>query len=219
MYQPKAHFRAWEKEYSKKGSLWRYESKSGISEYLKEGSILEVGCGNGKTLRALAKQDYDITAIDVSKKALELAQKAVGENGKIRFVQGDVCSLQFEDNCFDGVVCSFVLQHLFLEERKKAISEMRRVLRPGGYLFLDVFSMEDMRCGKGAEVEPGTFKRGTGIITHYFTEDELRLLLSQFEIAAIKTEKEAKSYAGKKYTRAFFRAVCRKTLSLPAKLS
>lgn len=210
MYQPKAHFRAWEKEYSRKGRLWRYESTADVSRYLKTGNVLEVGCGNGKTLLALSKGDFDITAIDVSEKALELAKKAVGGNPRIAFAQGDLCGLKFGDGSFDGVVCSFVLQHLLEEERTQAVSEMDRVLRPAGSLFVEVFSTEDMRCGKGAEVEPRTFKRETGIITHYFTEEELRKLLRCFVIESLETVREAKTYAGKRYTRAHFRVVCRK---------
>lgn len=210
MYQPKAHFRAWEKGYSKKGNLWRYESATEVTEYIKTGAILEVGCGNGKTLLPLARQHYDITAIDISKKALELAQKAVGENVKVKFLQGDVCSLQFEQASFDGIVCSFVLQHLLGDERKKAISEMRRVLKPGGFLFLDVFTTDDMRYGKGTVVEQDTFKRKTGIITHYFTGPELRSLLENLESVSLKKIEETKDYSGKKYLRSFFRVVCRK---------
>jgi len=210
MYQPKAHYRAWEKEYSKKGSLWRYESETEVAGYLKCGKLLEVGCGNGKTLLSIARQDFDIAAIDISRKAIELAQKAVGENGKIIFLEGDVCDLQFGDGLFDGIVCSFVLQHLLEGEREKAIFEMRRVLKPGGFLFVDVFSMEDMRHGKGMEVEPETFKRETGILTHYFTEPELRALLENFELVDLKKVEETKNYSGKKYLRSFFRVVCRK---------
>ena len=46
---------------------------------------------------------------------------------------------------------------------------MLRVLRPGGEVRFKAFSRADMRFGKGEEVEPGTFIRGAGVLTHYFS--------------------------------------------------
>ena len=50
------------------------------------------------------------------------------------------------------------------------------------------FSVRDMRFGKGAEVERHTYRRGNGILYHYFEADELRTLLSSFEEIELREE-------------------------------
>ena len=49
------------------------------------------------------------------------------------------------------------------------------------------FDAEDMRAGQGDEVEPGTFQRGQGILTHYFTEREVEQLFSGLKPVVVGT--------------------------------
>ncbi|HJJ98285.1 MAG TPA: class I SAM-dependent methyltransferase, partial [Methanocorpusculum sp.] len=86
---------------------------------------------------------------------------------------------------FDAVFCWHVLGHLPATVWPTAASEMRRVLRPSGKMFLKGFSRNDMRCGKGREVEPYSYLRGDGIVTHYFTDTELREVFGTGELTRV----------------------------------
>jgi len=149
--------------------------------------VLELGCGNGKTLAALARS-AETVGLDIARNALRACSPGPA------LVQGDATRLPFADRSFDAVVAFHVLGHLAERERTEAVSEALRVLRPGGRLVVREFSVRDMRCGRGAEVEPMTFLRGTGIATHYFTAAELRALLGELEEEVLREEVTAKRY-------------------------
>lgn len=90
---------------------------------------LDVGCGPGETYAQLIRQrKADYLGVDVSEVAVELAR----ENGLRAEQIDDASVLPFEDNSFDVVICVEVLEHLFSPHG--AVSEIRRVLRPGGTL-------------------------------------------------------------------------------------
>ena len=161
--------------------------------------MLELGCGNGKTLAALPR-DCVITAIDSSKKAAELC-RAAAPGAKV--IQADACELPFGQGEFDAVVAFHVLDHLAAADREKAVAEIARVLAPGGRVFVKVFSTNDMRCGKGRPAgEPDTFLRGKdGIIYHYFTEAGLKALFAGFTGKSICHDARTVRYGGKDYAR------------------
>lgn len=85
--------------------------------------------------------------------------------------------------------------------------EITRVLKYGGKLFFRDFGVEDMRAGKGYEVEPGTYRRGHGVTTHYFTEDEAADLFCLMKPVAILTHGWNMRVRGKDFLRTEVEAV------------
>jgi len=196
-----SHLKAWEDEYTR--STWRgpYNIEP-MKAYLKPGAhILDVGCGNGKILDPLARAGFEVTGIDISRNALLGLPRSM--------VQGDARNLAFKNCTFEAVVCYDVLQHLLEGERNEAVREMSRVLAPGGMLFLQVFGRMDMRYG-GTLVEPDTFRRHSGIIYHYFSEDEVRSSLSGFNIITVDSAVSKKIFRGEAFTRHKITAVAQK---------
>lgn len=161
--------KAWDMDYRQRGRLWG-GSKRIIPDLPEGSSVLELGCGNGKTLSAMLHQPWQITALDISCRAAEIAKS--DSKGRADVLAADACHLPFKDGSFDAVLAFHVTGHLLYEGRRLMASESTRVLRPGGRLFFRDFGAEDMRVGQGREVEPQTYERGEGIITHYFTEKE-----------------------------------------------
>jgi ubiquinone/menaquinone biosynthesis C-methylase UbiE len=110
--------------------------------------VLDVGCGSGTLLNAAAKQlttgkalGIDIWAPHTGGGNYNLLiknAKAEGVADKIEFKQADVRKLPFEDSSFDVIVSSGALHHIGQErsEHEQAISEMVRVLKPGGKIAL-----------------------------------------------------------------------------------
>ncbi|OPY31863.1 MAG: hypothetical protein A4E32_01467 [Methanomassiliicoccales archaeon PtaU1.Bin124] len=112
------------------------------------------------------------------------------------YVLADATGLPFREKCFDVVNCSHVLEHLDEEGRKIASREVLRVLRCGGRLELQAFSVRDMRCGVGEEVEMCTFRRGDGIQYHYFQDDEVKALFALMEMVRLEHRTLMKRYHG-----------------------
>jgi MPBQ/MSBQ methyltransferase len=168
---------AWDNEYGMKGVLW-----SGLTHELPElpaGSrVLELGCGNGKTLSALIRKEWNVTTLDSSQKAVTMSRNLVKRSSPADIMIADACHLPLRDTTFDAVFAIHVIGHMHEPERKKIALEVTRTLKPGGIVFFCEFSTEDVRFGKGHTTEISTFMRGTKIITHYFTLQEASDLFS-----------------------------------------
>lgn len=103
----------------------------------KKAKILEVGCGTAFVSLYFAKRGYEVTCLDINKSILEVAKKNFQkERAKGEFVEGDAEKLPFAKNTFDMVTSFGLLEHF--EDPKIAISEMVRVLKPGGLFFTDI---------------------------------------------------------------------------------
>lgn len=189
---------AWEEEYRKKGRIWSGQTDS-LPKLSPGSHVLELGCGNGKTLSAMLKTDWQVTAIDISPSAVGLCQELVMDvNDRFTVFVGDAEELTLPDNFFDAVFAYHVIGHAVLEGRTKMASEIRRVLKKDGKLFIRVFTIRDMRAGTGEKLEKDTYFRGNGIITHYFEEEELSGLFSGFKIVQIeRMEWDQRTTSGK----------------------
>jgi len=103
---------------------------------LQSAQVLEVGCGTGKILRLLASNDNftgKAFGIDQSPSFIKAANDfALKENvsDKISFQVGDVHCIDFSDKLFDLVIAHTLISHV--TEPIKILSEMARVVRPGG---------------------------------------------------------------------------------------
>ncbi len=164
---------AWEKLYSKRGLQYGGTGELGLLQpHLRAGMLaLDTGCGDGKTTEPLART-CDVVGCDFSREALVRLRSQRDPEHKVNLVQCNILKLPFESEKFDIVTCVHTLSHMRQGERATAASEVGRVLKSGGYLFVEVFGRGDIRYGEGEEVEGASFLRGNGILTHYFQEGE-----------------------------------------------
>ena len=200
--------KAWERDYKSRGRLWGGGLPS-LPDLPSGSRVLELGCGNGKTLSAMLCYPWTIAALDISDEAVRLGRIAAPERAD--FLVADACLLPFRALAFDAVFAFHMVGHMFHADRMTMASEVTRVLKHGGKLFFRDFGMEDMRAGMGEEVEPGTFVRGQGVTTHYFTEDEAENLFSLMKPVVILTHKWKMRVKGKDLLRAEIEAVFQKT--------
>jgi SAM-dependent methyltransferase len=97
--------------------------------------ILDAGCGSGPLMAALRDQGAIVTGFDKSAAMLELARRRLGDDADLQ--AADLSSpLPFPDGTFDDVTASLVLH--YLEDWGPALTELRRVLKPGGRLIVSV---------------------------------------------------------------------------------
>jgi ubiquinone/menaquinone biosynthesis C-methylase UbiE len=97
--------------------------------------VLDVGCGTA-TLTILAKQacpEADVTGLDGDAKVLGLARAKIESAGlDIALAQGLASQAPFPPGSFDRIVSSLVFHHLTTEEKRRTLTRMRELLRPGG---------------------------------------------------------------------------------------
>jgi SAM-dependent methyltransferase len=96
--------------------------------------VLDVASGRGRTARLLAAEfGAEVTGVELSARSVAAAQaetEAAGLSGRVRFLQGDAAALPAPSGAFDAVVCECAL--CLFADKRRALAEMRRVLRPGG---------------------------------------------------------------------------------------
>jgi SAM-dependent methyltransferase len=121
-----------------------------LDTYVRPGGgarVLDAGCGTGANLLALRRYG-PVVGVDISPLALALACTRPGA----QVAAGSVDRLPFADASFDLVACFDVLYHLDVQEDTQALREFRRVLRPGGILFVRVPALEVLRAAHDVAV-------------------------------------------------------------------
>ncbi len=102
--------------------------------------ILDVGAGFGILALTLADKGYSIDALDLEQSRVDALNARKREitvlDARIRAFQGSITELPFEDNSYDLIICSEVVEHV--KDDVKAIAELNRVLSPGGTLIITV---------------------------------------------------------------------------------
>ncbi len=106
--------------------------------------ILDAGCGNGRHIWQVSKANPGTSvAMDLDMQSLQRARYMLGQMdgksetaGSWHLVSGSITRLPFENSLFDKVICSEVLEHI--PDDHKALSELLRVLKPGGILAVSV---------------------------------------------------------------------------------
>jgi ubiquinone/menaquinone biosynthesis C-methylase UbiE len=102
-----------------------------------EALILDVGCGSCDKSIRLAKRGFSVLGVDLSESVLEIGRKNIesaGLSSKIRLQCENIRELSFPDEHFDYILCWGVLMHI--PDLEKAVSELSRVLKPGGFLII-----------------------------------------------------------------------------------
>ncbi|MCX5637004.1 MAG: class I SAM-dependent methyltransferase [Planctomycetota bacterium] len=114
---------------TRKSRYWSRLAK----KYLPDNAVvLEGGCGTGHLVDALGFWGYKSIGIDFAEKTVNMI-KSIQPN--LNVLYGDVRSLPFEENTFDGYFSLGVIEH-FWDGYGEILEEMKRVIKPGGYLFL-----------------------------------------------------------------------------------
>ena len=109
-----------------------------IEKYLTpDTKIIEIGAGTGRYSFALAEMGYDVTAVDLTPRHVEIMKEKIKPHHKIKIYEGNACDLSaFESGTYDIVLLLGPMYHLFNDEDKhKALSEAIRITKKGGVIY------------------------------------------------------------------------------------
>jgi ubiquinone/menaquinone biosynthesis C-methylase UbiE len=160
-------------------------AKSLVEKIPTNGSVLEIAPGPGYFCIELAKLGrYQITGLDISRSFVEIASRKAKEAGyKIDFREGNASAMPFKDETFDFTFCQAAFKNF--SEPIKAISEMYRVLKPGGTAVI-----ADMRRDASAvDIEQEVKGMGLDPLNRFFvkwTFDHM-LLKSAYSVEQMKS--------------------------------
>lgn len=117
--------------------LWRVATTKAIAPR-KGMRVLDLAAGTGTSSAAIAKHGAHVVAADFSEGMLAEGRKRHAGNDLIDFVFADATALPFEDDSFDAATISYGLRNV--NEPRKALAEMLRVVKPGGRVVIAEFS-------------------------------------------------------------------------------
>jgi demethylmenaquinone methyltransferase/2-methoxy-6-polyprenyl-1,4-benzoquinol methylase len=125
--------------------VWRKKTAKAVARTHPK-RILDLATGTADLAILLAKHNPQahIIGMDISEKMLEIGKRKVDKKNLIHQIElrtGDAASLPFEDNTFDAVTVAFGVRNF--ENLDKGLSEIHRVLKPMGQVFILEFSMPD----------------------------------------------------------------------------
>lgn len=123
------------------GGYWRHDYKYAFSiiKKIKPGSLIDIGCGPGAFLSEVSRlfPDVQLNALDLSEEMIEETRNRL--SGKVIATVGDSENMPLEDEQYQVVTCNMSIHHY--PHPQKAVNEMYRILKNGGYILLN-----DMDC-------------------------------------------------------------------------
>ena len=173
---------------------WFEKEKKYLQKIItKDASVLEVGCGNGRSIFDILPKTKNVTGIDHDKKAVVDAKNNFSRYPSIKILKADAAQLPFDNEEFDFVICMVTFAN-FADKKFKALEEMRRVLKDSGKIIISVFSEnaleERMRVYKTSGIKIKEVKNGTVIfdeslgdnISEQFTKEQLENIFSKVNL-------------------------------------
>lgn len=134
---------------AKMKATWEDGDYANFSRYMENGAIeilknwkiapgqrlLDIGCGSGQTAIPASRMGHKVTGLDIAENLIEHADEVAKLEGlDARFDVGDAENLPYEDNSYDVVIS--MIGAMFAPRPEKVVSEIARVLRPGGKLYM-----------------------------------------------------------------------------------
>ncbi|AHH97889.1 hypothetical protein GCM10010174_29650 [Kutzneria viridogrisea] len=151
-------YRAWSARYDEPGNpMIDMEQPAvwGLLADIPPGEALDAACGTGRHARHLVELGHRVTGVDLTPEMLDVARESVPQ---AQFTEGDLCELPFGEDSFDLVVSGLAVAHV--AELDKAISELARVLRPGGRLVISALHPFQAHLGWHAPFQDAAGNRG-----------------------------------------------------------
>jgi SAM-dependent methyltransferase len=181
------HVRPWMNPYKFPELMPRIEAEAAL---LRGGHLLEIGCGMGFDSAEFLERGVRVTATDLTPAAVELARSHFETRGlepeDVRVE--NVIDLRFDDNSFDAVWANGVIHHT--GDSRRAMSEIRRVLKPGGRAIISNFYRRPSwmlllsRLGR----ENIEFEDADPPVTDFMREREILDLFDGFEIVSVSRD-------------------------------
>ncbi|MHC1682957.1 MAG: class I SAM-dependent methyltransferase [Clostridiaceae bacterium] len=167
----------WESSFIEKQTMWGLEpTDSAImtKDFFLEKKFKDIlipGIGYGRNAKPFLDNGFNVTGIEISKTAIDLARK---DGIDIEIHHGSVTDMPFDNNLYDGIF-SFALIHLLdKSEREKLIKDCYNQLKPNGYMIFTAISKDAPMFGKGKELCKDRFEITEGAKIFFYDSDSIK---------------------------------------------
>lgn len=203
----------WDNKFQKIGTNWSFEPTDSaifVSElFSKNGfhKILIPGIGYGRNAKPFIESGMEVTGIEISKTAIELAR----ENGlDFPIHHGSVLKMPLDKEKYDGIFC-FALLHLFNQtDRRKIMQKCFDQLQEKGLMVFVVVSDKNKLFGKGKFVSHNRYMIEKGLTVFFYDREAIEKEFSPFGLVEYQEINEPVKHLLNEEPMKFFQAVCRK---------
>lgn len=156
--------------------------------------ILDLGCGGGAHTWFLAREGFETYGIDGSESAIRQTEMLLQREGvKANLAIGDFIQLDYPEEFFGAIIDSNAIQHNRLSDIRLIHDKIWKLLKPGGYFCGIMINTQTSGWQDAEKLEENTFRNFKGgaiqreLLVHFFTEPEVRELMSGYEELTIET--------------------------------
>ncbi|ADL49974.1 class I SAM-dependent methyltransferase [Clostridium cellulovorans] len=206
----------WEKSFIEKQTMWGFNpSESAViaKDLFIENNIKDIlipGIGYGRNAKVFIDNGINVTGIEISKTAIDLA-KQHGIN--INIYHGSVGDMPFEDKLYEGIF-SYALIHLLNErERKKFISDCYEQLKQGGYMIFTAVSKKAPMFGKGQKLDENYYETMPGVRIFFYDSESIKKDFEEYGLVEFSEIDEIDSDNKDKPPMKFLLIKCKRTKS------
>lgn len=182
----------WEEAFKDKGEMWGFEPANStvitnnifVAHNLK--NILIPGIGYGRNAQIFRAHGMNVTGIEISKTAIDLAHKHFGND--LIIYHGSVTQMPFDNKLYDGIYCYALIHLLNKNERVKLISDCFNQLTAGGYMFFTAVTKQASIYGQGTCIEKERFEIFGGVKMFFYDEETIKEAFAKvglFEIEVV----------------------------------
>lgn len=204
----------WESSFRDKQAMWGFEpadSAVETSQSFKQlglKKILIPGFGYGRNAQVFMDSGFEITGIEISETAIELARKHYGDQVKIH--HGPVNDMPFDNQVYDGIFCYALIHLLDHQDRLKLIDDCYRQLKPNGYMVFVALSKNTATYGEGLPIGPDQFESKHGVKLFYYGPESINQEFGSYGLLETKEIDEPAKNMPNKPSQKFWQITCRK---------
>ncbi|MBT3209953.1 MAG: class I SAM-dependent methyltransferase [Bacteroidetes bacterium] len=168
----------WEEIFKSEKMIWGQEPANSailIKDFFLEHNVSDIlipGFGYGRNAKVFCDNGINVTGIEISKSAIELAQKYVSKD--IQIYCGSVTEMPFDKKKYEGIFCYSLIHLLNKYERKIFILNCYNQLSPDGYMFFVVVSKKSNLFGEGEKLSKDRFKIQNGLKVFFYDEKSIK---------------------------------------------
>ncbi|WP_104382460.1 bifunctional 2-polyprenyl-6-hydroxyphenol methylase/3-demethylubiquinol 3-O-methyltransferase UbiG [Sphingobacterium sp. HMA12] len=184
----------WERNFVEKGEMWGgFPAHSAqiakdffLTKNIKE--ILIPGFGYGRNGHIFLENGIDITGIELSNTAIELARKRFGPQTII--YHGSVVDMPFDTKKYDGIFCHGLIHLLAADERTKFIHDCYEQLSDHGYMIFTTVSKQASIYGQGTAIGTDRFEMFGGVNMFFYDLESIQTAFEKYGLIEVREVEE-----------------------------
>ncbi|MGN4123485.1 class I SAM-dependent methyltransferase [Lysinibacillus sphaericus] len=178
----------WESSFIEKQTMWGLnptDSAILTKDFFLERNVKDIlvpGLGYGRNAKVFIDNGINVTGIEISKTAIDLAR----QNGfDSSIFHGSVTDMPFDNKLYDGIFCYALIHLLNNREREKFIKDCYNQLKPNGYMIFTTVSKKGPMFGKGKQLDEDYLEIMEGVKMFFYDSDSIKQEFGKYGLVEV----------------------------------